>query len=42
MEKLVLLAALIGAILTMAQFPDGLTARPLAKAKTRRRRRSFG
>jgi hypothetical protein len=42
MEKMVLLTALIGAILTMAQFPDGLTARPLVKTKTRRRRRSFG
>ena len=42
MEKLVLLAALVGSILAMAQFPDGLTVRPLAKAKTRRQGRSFG
>jgi hypothetical protein len=42
MEKIVLLAALISSILAMAQFPDGLTVHPLAKAKTRRRGRSFG
>jgi hypothetical protein len=42
MEKLVLLAALISTILAMAKFPDGLTVRPLAKAKHRRGGRSFG
>jgi hypothetical protein len=42
MEKIVLLATLISAILAMAQFPDGLTARPLTNAKTKRRRRGFG
>ena len=42
MEKIVLLAVLIGAILAMAQFPDGLNMRPLANAKTRRRDRGFG
>jgi len=42
MEKIILLAALIGAILAMAQFPKGLTMHQLANAKTRRRRRSFG
>jgi hypothetical protein len=42
MGKIVLLAALISAILAMAQFPDGLTVHRLAKAKTRRQGRSFG
>jgi hypothetical protein len=42
MEKIVLLAALISAILAMAQFPDGLHKRPLASAKPKRRNHSFG
>jgi hypothetical protein len=37
MEKIILLAALISAILAMAQFPDGLHMRPLASAKPRSR-----
>ena len=41
MEKMILLTVLIGAIITMAEFPDGLTARPPVKAKVRRRRRSL-
>ena len=42
MEKIILLATLISAILAMAQFPDGLTVRPLTNTKTRRRHRGFG
>ena len=43
MEKLVLLAALVGAILAMAQFPDGLHRAPAGNSEDLRRQgRSFG
>jgi hypothetical protein len=41
MEKMILLAALIGAILAMAQFPDRPHQRPLASAEPGRSYRGF-
>jgi hypothetical protein len=41
MEKIIVLAALISAILAMAQFPDGLHKRYLASAKPMRWDRNF-
>jgi hypothetical protein len=41
MEKIILLVALIGAILAMAQFPDRPHERPLASAEPGRSDRAF-